>query len=251
MTGAMSVPARAGADLRLLRAAAFAAVCVTLAAAGHEMASGAAIPGWALLTAWAGVFAVAAPLAGRERSLPGIAALMLAGQLALHLVFSAGQWSAAETAASGGSSMPGMRGMRGMAAMPGMPGMRSMPGMAGMSPGRAMPGMPGALGGTVPMLCVHLAAGLIAGWLLWRGEAALWRLVRLSAYAASRIAVRFPLVAAVAALRALRVVAGSRALLRAPRRRRGPDDVGARPESAALRHCVVRRGPPGVPLAAW
>ena len=40
--------ARSGADLRLLRAAVFAAVCVVLAAAGHALASCASVPLWTL-----------------------------------------------------------------------------------------------------------------------------------------------------------------------------------------------------------
>jgi hypothetical protein len=296
MTGAMTTPARAGADLRLLRAAVFAAACVALSAAGHAMASDAAIPVWALLAGWAGVFAVAAPLAGRERSLPGIAALMLAGQVALHVVFSTGQWCAApsagpaggadagatarvmalagrlvchsaalrltpadayrvirqagidpaslEAAGAAGGSAAAAHAAVGMAGMPGMAGMAGMAGMPGMT------GAQGAMGYTVPMLAAHLVAALVAGWLLWRGEAALWRLVRLSGYAASWVAVRLPLRAAFAAVRAF-VRFATRKTARKRRRRRGRWDDGSwGREPAALRHCVVRRGPPRYALAA-
>lgn len=293
MTGAMTLPVHAGAGLRLLRAAVFAAACVTLSAAGHEMASGVPIPVWALLTAWAGVFAVAAALAGRERSLPGITALMLGGQVVLHLLFSTGQWCAkpAPTAGGaarltalagrlvcGGDGVPGLTpgsavrlirragidpasagNTAGMAGMPGMRGMRAMAGMPGMGSGghagaatrtvhgaQAMHGM----GLTLPMICGHVAAGLVAGWLLRRGEAALWRMIRLSARGASLVAVRFPLGAALAAVRALVVVA-ARSERCAARWCPGPSDhpIG-RPRSLALQHSVVRRGPPRVALAA-
>lgn len=102
MADAMTVPVRAGADLRLLRAAVFSAVCVMLSAIGHAWASGAGIPPWALLAGWVGVLGVVAPLAGRERSLPGIAATLLGGELGLHLLFSLGQSST--TAARGGAT---------------------------------------------------------------------------------------------------------------------------------------------------
>ncbi|MER7162953.1 hypothetical protein ABT380_31245, partial [Streptomyces lydicus] len=94
--------ARAAVDLRLLRAAVFTAVCVVLSAAGHMIASCAAVPLWTVGAAAAVVFAVAAPLAGRERSLPGIAAGLAVGQLALHALFAVGQL-AMTTARSGGS----------------------------------------------------------------------------------------------------------------------------------------------------
>lgn len=97
---------RAGADVRLLRAATFAAVCVVLSAGGHVLASCAAVPLWTLLVAFVVVLAVAVPLAGRERSLPGIAGALAVGQLALHALFGLGQrHSMAMTTAgtSGGS----------------------------------------------------------------------------------------------------------------------------------------------------
>ncbi len=290
MTGAMTAPLRAGADLRLLRAAVFAAVCVTLSAAGHEMASGAAIPPWALLAGWAGVFAVAAALAGRERSLPGIAALMLGGQIALHLLFSTGQWCAMAAPASNsrgggqvdrvmalagrlvcGSGRPPLTfsaalrlvrqaGIDPAAAAPAVPGVAGMPGMPGMAgysgtqgvrgAATGMAGMHGAMGYSLPMIAGHLVAALVAGWLLRRGEAALWRVVRLSARGASLIAVRFPLLTAIAAVRALGLAGtlpADRPTVRRPRR----DERGAgRPESVTLQHSVVRRGPPRVALAA-
>jgi hypothetical protein len=88
----------AGADLRLARAAVFTAVCVTLSAAGHSLTGGQSMPLWSLGVGFAVVFAVAAPLAGRERSLPGIAALLAAGQVALHTLF------ACERPAGGGAA---------------------------------------------------------------------------------------------------------------------------------------------------
>ncbi|MFI5875896.1 hypothetical protein ACIBAH_26290 [Streptomyces sp. NPDC051445] len=97
----MSAPhsERASRDLRLLRAAVFAAVCVVLAAAGHTMASCATVPLWTVGAGFLGVLAVVAPLAGRERSLPGIAGLLAVGQSLLHTLFGLGQHSASASAA--------------------------------------------------------------------------------------------------------------------------------------------------------
>src|ERR1051325_3027616 len=91
MTAPHPRTARAGTGLRVLRAAVFAAVCVVLAAAGHTLASCATVPLWTLGAGVVGVVAVAAPLAGRARSLPGIAALLAVGQIVLHTLFGLGQ----------------------------------------------------------------------------------------------------------------------------------------------------------------
>lgn len=97
---------RAGADVRFLRAATFAAVCVVLSAGGHVLASCASVPWWTLIAAFFAVLAVAVPLAGRERSLPGIAGALAVGQLALHALFGLGQQHsmAMSTSATGGGS---------------------------------------------------------------------------------------------------------------------------------------------------
>ncbi len=103
------------------------------------------------------------------------------------------------------------------------------------------------------MLLAHLLAALAAGWLLRRGEAALWRLVRLSAPAAREASA-----AAEALVGALR---GALALVRAlcagllatdvrPVARFSYGDDQARPQELALQHSVVRRGPPALALAA-
>ncbi|MFD8613223.1 hypothetical protein [Streptomyces sp. NPDC059631] len=94
MTAPHSRAASAGRDLRLLRAAVFAAVCVVLAAAGHTLGSCATVPLWTLGAGFLGALVVVVPLAGRARSLPGIAALLAAGQLVLHVLFGLGQHGA-------------------------------------------------------------------------------------------------------------------------------------------------------------
>ncbi|MFJ6797444.1 hypothetical protein [Streptomyces sp. NPDC091268] len=255
---------QAGAGLRLIRAAVFTAVCVVLSAAGHALASCATVPWWALGIGFLAVFSVAAPLAGRRRSLPGIAAGLATGQLALHTVFGLGQHGAAASASAtppdtsvaalaarlvcGGNSIPlsaadarqilETAGLdpAAMAAQAEAQGHLAHAHMAGAA---AQP----ATGLFSPaMLLGHLLAALAAGWLLGRGDAALFRLVELSRLSAEADPVR-PLRAALAYVRALAVgLAGTP--VRIPRAAR-TGDPAEHAGRDALQHTVVRRGPPG------
>ncbi|MFB7630763.1 hypothetical protein ACFC0M_07415 [Streptomyces sp. NPDC056149] len=267
----MSAPAvptaRAAADLRLLRAAVFTAVCVTLSAAGHMAASLAAVPLWTLGLAAVAVFAVAAPLAGRERSLPGIAAALALGQMALHSLFALGQHpaSASSGQAAGLSDEAAMALARhltcGLGGVdldsggarqllgPGGLAMAKETGLAGAgghaTSGAGVPMMAHCLAPSVPMVLGHLLAALGLGWLLRRGEAALWRLVRLSAPTAHEVAAR-ALIGVVR--RSLALVHVLLAALGAAREqgRRAPSayEDAPVPRDPALHHSVVRRGPP-------
>ncbi|MFJ4850704.1 hypothetical protein [Streptomyces sp. NPDC088733] len=245
----MASPVRVGADLRLLRAAVFTAVCVTLSAVAHSLASGHAVPGWSLAAGWVAVFAVAAPLAGRERSLPGISAGLAGGQLSLHVLFNAGGVCAPGGAPrTGGILEIAGRLICGQRAQPlsGMGGMSHMSGMAGMG------GMTHAhtestmLAYSQPMLLGHLLAALAAGWLLRRGEAALWRMIALGARGLAELtgaALRH----AVALVRALVAGAPDAPSAAAGPRRRVADSVP--PHTVLLRHSLARRGPPAYALA--
>jgi hypothetical protein len=276
---------RAGAGMRLLRAAVFTAVCVVLAAAGHALASGRTVPVWALVVGWLSVFAVVAPLAGRERTLPGIAAALAVGQLALHTVFNAGQMctgmSASTTLTRTSEGSGGSGGLLAVAARlvcgPGASAAftpqkaRSVILDAGLDPSALgassplhMPGMDmsGAVGTTaggagahaamaspfcsLPMFLGHLLAAVVAGWLLRRGEAALWRLIRLSVRGAAELSALSPVVLrrAHALLRALAAQAAGAAAgrLRQPCSAEAP---AARHRTVwLLRHSLARRGPP-------
>jgi len=95
---------------------------------------------------------------------------------------------------------------------------------------------------SLSMLLGHMLAALAAGWLLHRGDAALWRLAELSAGIVRR---------AFALVRVL--VAGDLAPRHGTPRlsalfgrpcRTGP------PRTALLRHSMARRGPPAATLAA-
>ncbi|MFF7759751.1 hypothetical protein [Streptomyces griseorubiginosus] len=282
----MTAPhARSGDGLRVLRAAVFAAVCVVLAAAGHSLASCATVPWWTLGAGFAGALVVVAPLAGRERSLPGIATLLALGQTVLHVLFGLGQHGTSSMAMS---SMPRtsdaalvqqaarlLCGTTAAAISPAQAhrllvearlypatGTGSGGGTAvGTGGAHAMTETSGSAGSSalsllpsLPMLLGHVLAAVAAGWLLRRGDLALLRLAELSAYSAHSMAegalVR-SLRAALALVRALRAglpgapEAGPRAPLTA-------SFTPPRPRTRALQHTVIRRGPPaaGLVLAA-
>ncbi|MEU6285432.1 hypothetical protein [Streptomyces sp. NPDC047028] len=201
------------AAVRSLRAAVFAAACVLLAAAGHGLAMGDLPPLWADGAGFLAVFAVCWLLGGRERSLAGIGAAMLLTQAGLHVAFDAA--SRITAAAHAGAGMSG----------------RSM--SDSVMAGRTMPGMRPSTAHTAHALTghasvAHLLAALLASWLLRRGEAALWALLR----------------------RAGRLVPGLVAWWRdAPlpeseSRVAGTPDGPAPYRPAVLRHAVSRRGPP-------
>ncbi|MGW8326838.1 hypothetical protein ACWGLE_02900 [Streptomyces sp. NPDC055897] len=275
----MSTPhAPAGAGLRLLRAAVFAAVCVVLSAMGHVMAACASVPWWTLLAGFLGVFAVVAPLAGRERSLAPIAGALAAGQLGLHTLFGVGQHTAAASGTGSTGDLPlvqfaaklicgagaapltaadaqrivtdaGLDPARvtapSHAAMPGMAHMAGMmPGPTGAGTGSAS--LAASLLPTLPMLLCHLLAALATGWLLRRGEVALFGAVRLAAESVTAAAEA----SSVRSLRrALSFVAALCAGLLAAAGQRPRVSPGDLREplplpGAALQHSVIRRGPP-------
>lgn len=255
---------RSGRGLRVLRAAVFAAVCVVLAGAGHTLASCDAVPLWTLGAGFAGAVAVAAPLAGRTRSLPGIAATLAFGQTALHTLFGLGQHGAPGT---GSSSTPSDAALVEQAA-------RLLCGTtaAGISPARAEriladarihPGgadahaadalsaageSPAALLPSLPMLLGHLLAATAAGWLLRRGDLALLRLAELSAHGVAEGTLVRSLRAALALVRALRAgLPGAPDGM--PRVARTALLAPPVPRTPVLQHTVIRRGPPAAVTA--
>ncbi|MGW0765882.1 hypothetical protein [Streptomyces sp. NPDC002676] len=282
MTAPHPRTARPGAGLRILRAAVFAAVCVVLAAAGHVLASCARVPLWTLGAGFLGSLLLVAPLAGRTRSLPGIAALLALGQTVLHTLFGLGQHGA--MAASGATPMNSMNSMGSMGSMGPMNASlndaalveRAARLLCGSSPSALTPGHAhrlllnahlintsgrptGATGAmhhaadatgsfaallpSLPMLLGHVLAAVATGWLLRRGDLAVLRLIELSAHGVAEGALVRSLRAALALTCAL--CAG---LLPAPepgpRGRRAAADEPPTPHTTALQHSVIRRGPP-------
>ncbi|MGW5469412.1 hypothetical protein [Streptomyces chartreusis] len=273
MTAPHARTARSGSDLRVLRAAVFAAVCVVLAGVGHVLGSCATIPMWTLGAGFLGVLVVALPFAGRERSLPGIAALLAVGQTVLHTLFGLGQHVtvSAPSAASASGSMSdaalvarAARLVCGTAAAaispaqaqriltdarigPATGAHASHPSADGMSAA----GFSTSLLPSLPMVLAHVLAAVVAGWLLRRGDLALLRIVEMSALSAHSVAegafVR-SLRGALALVRALR--AGLPGAPEAgPRFLRTESPARRAPRTAALQHTVIRRGPPAGVLA--
>ncbi|MEU3402600.1 hypothetical protein ABZ766_01370 [Streptomyces sp. NPDC006670] len=263
---------RAGAGLRTTRAAVFTAVCVVLSAAGHAVASCATVPWWALALAFVCVFAVTAPLAGRRRSRPGIAAGLAVGQLGLHTLFGLGQHGAAvaQNPAPGSDTSLAALAARlvcGGNSIPLSPAdARHILETAGLDPA-ALAAQAAAsdhmghmhlatthagapeIGLFSPfMLLGHLLAALTAGWLLGRGDAALFRLVELSRLSAEAGPIR-PLRAALAFVQALAAgLPGAPA--HGPRDRRTASAPAATTGRDALLHTVIRRGPPAALVLA-
>ncbi|GAA4083342.1 hypothetical protein [Streptomyces shaanxiensis] len=260
---------RSGGDLRILRAAVFAAVCVVLAGVGHTLGSCATIPLWTLGAGFLGVLLVTVPFAGRERSLPGIAALLAAGQTVLHTLFGLGQHGAATgvsgTVSTGASASDAAlveqaaRLVCGTAAAAISPAQaqkllteaRLAPTAGTHTPHPSADALSTVTGSasllpSLPMVLAHLLAALVAGWLLRRGDLALLRVAEMSALTAHSVAEG-------AFVRSLR---GALALVRALRAGLpGAPEAGPlvqcadwsgppEPRTLALQHTVIRRGPP-------
>ncbi|WP_207957370.1 hypothetical protein [Streptomyces sp. YIM 98790] len=262
----------AAVDLRLLRAAVFAAACVALAAAGH-LSAGPGVAPAALLAGWLAVLAVTAPLAGRERgSLPAMAGLLAVCQILLHCLFALGRPDGGHavdgTAAHGQQPAGPAQGALALAARL-LCADHAAPlttaeaeqvlrdaGLTPLPPGTAAASAAGPAHlldrilqelrelADAPMLLGHLLAALAAGWLLRRGEAALWRLLRLSRSACTRAPLPLPrpLKVALTLARTLGMagplpepVAGR------PRRRAGTRCPAG---TSLLAEAVTRRGPP-------
>jgi hypothetical protein len=255
---------RTGCDVRILRAAVFAVVCVVLAAAGHSLASCATVAPWTVAAGFLGVFAVAAGLAGRERSLPGIAAVLAVGQAVLHTLFGLGQHSGAAATTSNPMSAAdatlvarAAHLLCGTGAAPLSPAqaqkiltdarLATGTDMAAMHhPADALSTAAGSwwsLLPSVPMLLGHLLAAVATGWVLRRGDMALLRLMRLSAQGVAEGALVRSLRSSFALVRALLtgLPGAPEAGLRVP----GTTFVvPSKPRTTVLRHMVIRRGPP-------
>jgi len=230
---------------RTLRAAVFAAVCVSLAALGHTMMSGSPLPWWGpaagvLVTGGAGWF-----LAGRERGRPFVVSAVVVAQAGLHVGFSyaqSGRHLMAPATTGGGltprESMdcadmgPASTGpMDGPASTGPMDGMDMGATMAGadmglMDPAGLGPAVAAASGG---MLVAHLSAAVLCGLWLAYGERAAFRILRA---VAGRLS---------APLRLLLTLPAPPERPRVRARRRGADRP---PRRLPLVHSITSRGPP-------
>ncbi|MEU4104196.1 hypothetical protein AB0F16_27020 [Streptomyces tanashiensis] len=239
---------------RALRAAMFAAVCVLLAATGHILMSGRAVPGGTLGAALVGTAAGAWFLGGRERGLLAVISAAVAFQSVLHLVFS---WSQTPAAAppTGGAAvdhsamghMPmdhlSMRHMTmdHMASGPSPLGhLAAVPSTDVMSDGPLSAGLLSAavpsghdmtdMASSAGMLAAHLLAALLSGLWLAHGERAVFRLLR---------TVPARLFRPLALLLAVPPMAADR-----PRVRRARTGDGWVPRRLLLARALLTRGPP-------
>ncbi|MBA4860102.1 hypothetical protein H1V43_01660 [Streptomyces sp. PSKA54] len=221
--------------LRTVRATVFTALVVMLSVASHVLLSRTPLPLATVAIIAAVVFAVAYPLAGRERGYGQIAALLIPLELAADTVFTAGQHVCYGRA---GGPVAGPLRSVGLDVLCGGGDVGSpLAQVAGGDTGRAAALLAHADPATAWLLLgAHVGVGLLAAAWLRRGERALAQLLRAVAACTFR-----PLLIAVAA-----VTAHS-----APghRRARPAHRVGTA-LTRLLVHSVGRRGPPRSPAFA-
>lgn len=174
----------------MIRAAVFTAVCVTLSAGTHVLLSAAPVPLAPLLGVALVVFLAAYALAGRERGYWSITALLLPLQLAADTLFTTGQQAC--YGAAGGPVVGPLRSLGVHLICAGGEFGTPLARLASDQPTAAGP--LGHLAAPWLLLGGHLVVGLVAAAWLWRGDAALGRLLRAATLDALALA-RPPLVA--------------------------------------------------------
>ncbi|MER8090648.1 hypothetical protein ABTZ57_37600 [Streptomyces sp. NPDC094048] len=229
-----------GTQLRVVRAALFTALVVTLSSASHVLLSRVALPLNVVALLAVAVFAVAYALAGRERGFGSIAGLLIPLELAADTVFTTGQhlcYGAAGGPITGPLRSVGVDVLCGGGAIgagAARVGDVGTPLASVTGAGHTTAALLASPGPAVPwlLLAAHVTVGLLAAAWLRRGESALAGLLRAAAVLAFR-----PLLIAVA------VVGTAR---RSPRREARPAGRGPHPLAPArlLVHSVGRRGPP-------
>lgn len=210
----------AGWCSRTVRAAVFAAVCVLLAALGHTLMSGSDVPAWTLAAGAVATGGVGWCLAGRERGLPLIVAVVVAAQTMLHEAFSLAQSATEPTGSSASMSMSGMGSMHMDSTHMDSMDMAHTDHMghatAGTSPSAAM-------------LAAHLLAALLCGLWLAYGEKAAFRILRvLAGWLAAP----------------LRLLLALPSTPERPRPRAGRRHSDRAPRLLLLVHAITSRGPP-------
>ncbi|MFJ6048399.1 hypothetical protein [Streptomyces sp. NPDC092307] len=216
-----------GTGLRGLRAALFSALVVLLSSGSHVLMSRVPLPPTLVAGAFAGVFAIAYALAGRERGFGPIAGLLVPLELAADTVFTTGQHLC--YGAAGGPVAGPLRAMGLDALCGGAPVGGPLTEVTGPVDAAALLASPGPYTPWA-LLGAHVSVGLLAAAWLRHGERALGRLLR----AVAAFAFRPLLLAAASGAVAHRPV---RVLPRSAR-----SAAGARTRFPA--HSVGRRGPP-------
>ncbi|MFB6594221.1 hypothetical protein ACWGSE_12845 [Streptomyces diastaticus] len=215
---------------RLVRAALFTVLAVTLSTTSHVLLSGAPLPLVTVALVGATVFALAWSLASRERGFGRIAALLVPLELAADTVFTAGQHVCYGTT---GGPVAGPLRTVGVDLLCG--------GGALGAPLARLLGAPAEAPSTHPrpelawlLLGAHVGVGLLAAAWLRYGERALAQVLRAAAAQAFR-----PLGLAVARVPAPPAPGSGRV---------GPETGPAGRPALLIAHCVGRRGPPAGPL---
>ncbi|MFJ9942284.1 hypothetical protein [Streptomyces erythrochromogenes] len=205
----------------------FAALCVLLAALGHILMSGTAVPWWALCAGFAAAAGAAWSLAGRERGILAVTGAAVAVQAVLHSAFSLAQ-SLAEPSLSAVSAVSApTSGME--AAVHAHHSARPTAAMHMAGGGHEASAVPMEFMSPAGMLIAHLLAAVLCGLWLAHGERALFRVVRA---VAARLRAPLRLL--------LRPVAPAHRpcpRVRRPRRTRAPRQL-------FLVHAITSRGPP-------
>ncbi|MCX4968013.1 hypothetical protein OHA98_25280 [Streptomyces sp. NBC_00654] len=161
----------AGPAPRLVRTVMFAVVCVAVSGLGHALMSGGTLPPLGLASAFLLVCGGGWWLAGRVRSGPVTVAASAVGQLSLHTFFTSVQPRLPGAMGAGGRGSPGSA--SGAMTHSAHDTMSGAP-MDAMASAAVLDGSPAGAG----MLMAHVIAGLLCGWWLWGGEAALVQLGR-------------------------------------------------------------------------
>ncbi|MFJ1746645.1 hypothetical protein ACIOJD_10475 [Streptomyces sp. NPDC088116] len=241
----------ARSPIRAVRAVAFAAVCVTLAALGHAFASGApdgagatgvfgasghGIPAGALWAAFGATGAVAWLAGGRRRGAGSIGAGLLTVQGILHMIFAGAlPFGPSESPHESHVTDGGMGMGMGMGAGTGSAVDVGTSAGTGTAAGSGPEGKSALLAavtdGSAGMLAAHLLAAVVCALWLARGEAAFFRLAHaIGALAFSPLRLLFTGTRLPAAPRLIRPGSGAPA----PHRFRG----------VLLAHTLSQRGPP-------
>jgi hypothetical protein len=228
----------------------FAAVCVLLAALGHVMMSGSQVPAWVLAAGFAATGAVGWRLAGRERGLPLIVAVVVTVQTLLHSAFSLAGGTTAPDPGSPGNGSPHEGSRHPASAHTGSMHMDGTDSLGANSLGANSMGTnsmgtdsmglghldmshmgSSADGGTSSfgMFAAHLLAALLCGLWLAHGERAAFRILRA---VAGRLAAPLRLLLALPAVPDRPRLGGRR-----PR-------SGRAPRLLLLVHAITSRGPP-------
>ncbi|TXS29424.1 hypothetical protein EAO71_12095 [Streptomyces sp. ms191] len=171
----------AQSPIRVLRAALFAAVCVSLASVGHLFMSAHELAPSALSLAFAVTGGLAWLAGGRRRGTVAIGGGLLAVQAALHLIFSSVRSHDGTHHAGLADTTPGDHALTDAAAPDAASSAAHLAGSVMSHPMAADMEQPlTATAGHTPlgMLAAHLLAALVCGLWLARGEAALFAIAR-------------------------------------------------------------------------